>query len=170
MKNLLTGLIVILLLVCVLAAGCSQSPSDTVPTQAVTAIPTQMSLSVTETTARPAETISGPGTPGPTQMLPPDYLLGFQVQANGDTVKPEIYVTLSGGNGMNLDSLYDATLYRTDSNVNTQVRYPPFRMGDTMIFPSTTSNYNRIVITVTAPQVGKVTVRDEYVPFKTINP
>jgi hypothetical protein len=103
-------------------------------------------------------------------VLPPDYRLDFQVQGNGNTATPEISVTLSGGNGINLDPQFEATLYRSDGIVKTQVMKQPFKMSEPMIFPSTSSNYNRIVINVTAPTFGVVTVRDEYVPFKNINP
>ena len=168
MKHIVPALVVTFVFSLIFIAGCTQTPQ--VPVVTTTATPSQTIPSPQVTTARPTVTINGPGTPGPTQVLPPDYRLDFQVQGNGNTATPEISVTLSGGNGINLDPQFEATLYRSDGIVKTQVMKQPFKMSEPMVFPSTSSNYNRIVINVTAPTLGVVTVKDEYVPFKNINP
>jgi hypothetical protein len=170
MTRIIPVLMVMVVLSCIFIAGCTQAPSTPVTTATPTNTLSQTVPSTSEITVRPTLPVTGPGTPGPTQVLPPDYRLDFQVQGNGDTANPEISVTLSGGNGINLDPQYEATLYRSDGIVKTQVKNQPFKMSEPMVFQSTSSDYNRIVINVTAPQVGKVTVKDEYVPFKNINP
>jgi hypothetical protein len=173
MKCIVPALMVTFVFLLILIAGCTQTPQMPVATPVATtpAATTSQTIPIPqETTARATVPITGPGTPGPTQVLPPDYRLDFQIQGNGNTATPEISVTLSGGNGINLDPQFEATLYRSDGIVKKQVMKQPFKMSEPMIFPSTSSNYNRIVINVTAPTLGVVTVRDEYVPFKNINP
>jgi hypothetical protein len=154
--------LVALFLVC---AGCTQPAPPASPTPTATATP-----ATSETTA-PATTIPtiGLGTPGPTQPLPPEYNLVFQVTPNGNTANPLMYVSLQGGQGMNVDSQVEVTLTQPSGVTQTQYMNQPFYMGQTLEFPS--SQYqNRIEIWITAPQVGKTKVYDEIVPFQSINP
>ena len=109
------------------------------------------------------------GYPGPTQTLPPNYMLDFMVQGNGDTVNPYMVVTLRGGNGMNFDSRVDVTFTKPDGTSQQDFMLPPFYVGQYVSFPSSTYQ-NRVEIWVTAPTVGKVKTYDEIVPFRAINP
>ena len=164
-------LVIVAFAIAIAFAGCTSTPSVSTPgtsTPAATKPGTGQATPVVTSTPGPGTMAAG--TPGPTQVLPLTYQLIFDVAGNGDTANPTITVTLAGGNGMAYDSQVQATLYRSDGVVENQLMNPPFSMGQSLVFPSTSSNYNRIVIKVTAPQVGTVTVKDEYVPFTNINP
>jgi len=153
----------------VLAAGCTQNatPPAVTPTPAATPIATPV---VPQTPAPVATTPRvGMGTPGPTQMLPVDYMLVFMVQGNGDTSNPYMEVTLSGGNGMNFDSRVDVTFTKPDGTSQQDFMLPPFHIGQQVRFPCSTEK-NRVEIWVTAPTVGKVKTYDDIVAFKSINP
>jgi hypothetical protein len=133
-------------------AGCVQNPG-------IPGIPT-----VSPTTGAPSGTL----TTGPTQKLPADYSMEFQVQSNGNTVNPMMEVSLRGGNGFNLDTRIDVTQTEPDGSVQTATMLPPFYQGQTVTFPCSTDK-NRIEIWVTAP-TGQYKVYDQVVPFKTLNP
>ncbi len=158
----------VLAVACVLTAGCTQNA-----TAPVTATPTGSSAVIsvgTQTTAPVANTPRvGMGTPGPTQMLPVDYMLDFMVQGNGDTANPYMAVTLRGGNGMNLDSRIDVTFTKPDGTSQQNSMLPPFHVGQQVVFPSSTDQ-NRVEIWVTAPTVGKIKTYDQIVPFRSLNP
>ena len=161
--------LLILTLVCavglLIAAGCVQNPQPpATPTPTPTAVPTTQ-----QTVATTMPTLAGLGTPGPTQVLPPNYSMDFQVQSNGNTVNPIMSVSIRGGNGFNLDSQVDVSLTMPDGTVQQASMYPPFYMGQNVTFPCSVYN-NRVEIWVTAPQVGKIKVYDEIVPFQSINP
>ena len=153
----------------VLTAGCTQNATPPVVTAAPTAAP--VTTPVAPQTPAPVTTVQqiGMGTPGPTQMLPVDYMLDFMVQGNGDTSNPYMAVTLRGGNGMNLDSRVDVTFTKPDGTSQQSYMLPPFYVGQNVTFPS--SEYqNRVEIWVTAPTVGKIKTYDQIVAFKDINP
>ena len=152
----------------VLTAGCTQNATP--PGNGDTDGKSRPQLCGTQTPAPVATTPQvGMGTPGPTQMLPVDYMLDFMVQGNGDTANPYMAVTLRGGNGMNLDSRVDVTFTKPDGTSQQNYMLPPFYVGQQVVFPSSTDQ-NRVEIWVTAPTVGKVKTYDQIVPFKSINP
>jgi hypothetical protein len=152
--------------VLLLFAGCTQPspPATTIPT------PTSTLTGIPGTTV-PVTTIPtiGLGTPGPTQVLPPEYTLVFQVTSNGNTASPLMFVTLQGGQGMNVDSQVQVTLTQPNGATQTQYMNQTLSMGQTLTFPSSQFQ-NRIEIWVVAPQVGKTKVYDMIVPFQSINP
>lgn len=157
MKKLLftAALSVVAVMLCL--SGCTQpSPPAT---------PTPTALPGTQATIPPA----GMGTPGPTQVLPPETTLVFQVTSNGNTVNPLMYVSLQGGQGINVDSQVEVTLTQPDGTTQTQYMNQPFSMGQTLTFPCSPVQ-NRIEIWVVAPPVGKTKVYDKIVPFQSINP
>jgi hypothetical protein len=167
MKRILLILTLVLAAGMFISAGCVQNPAvpaTPTPTPTPTAIPTTQ-----QTMPTTLPTIPGVGTPGPTQVLPPEYSLDFQVQSNGNTANPIMMVSIRGGNGFNLDSQADVNLTTPDGNVQSQSMYAPFYMGQNVTFPCSVYN-NRVEIWVTAPQVGKIKVYDEIVPFQSINP
>ncbi|MCU0629995.1 MAG: hypothetical protein MUF37_02435 [Methanoregulaceae archaeon] len=169
MKLSILVLSLVLAVAFVLTAGCTQTATPPVVTPTPTASPVATPV-VPQTTA-PAATVQqvGMGTPGPTQMLPVDYMLDFMVQGNGDTANPYMAVTLRGGNGMNLDSRIDVTFTKPDGTSQQDFMLPPFYVGQQVTFPSSTYQ-NRVEIWVTAPTVGKVKTYDQIVPFKSLNP
>jgi hypothetical protein len=154
----------------VLTAGCTQNTTPPVVTPTPTAAPVATTVA-SQTTAPPVVTTpkAGMGTPGPTQTLPPNYMLDFMVQGNGDTANPTMAVTLRGGNGMNFDSRVDVTFTKPDGTSQQDFMLPPFHVGQYVSFPCSTEK-NRVEIWVTAPTVGKVKTYDEIVPFRAINP
>ncbi len=152
----------------VVTAGCTQNAAPSVVTPTATASPVSTPIAtqapVIVTTAVPA----GMGTPGPTEMLPVNYMLDFMVQGNGNTADPYMAVTLRGGNGMNFDSRVDVTFTKMDGTSQQDVMMPPFHVGQLVSFPCSTDK-NRVEIWVTAPTVGKVKTYDQIVSFKSIN-
>ena len=164
MKTVLYTLAVLATLIVMLTAGCTQAPQaapgTTTPTSPVTPVPA--------TTASQVTVPAGPGTPGPTETLPTQYNLVFQKTSNGDTVNPLMYISIQGGNGINLDTLVEVSLTKPDGTVQQASMVGPFSMGQQVALPCSTTQ-NRIQIWVTAPQVGKVKVFDDFVPFRSIN-
>jgi len=167
MKLSILVLSLVLAVAFVLTAGCTQNATPPV----VTPTPTPLATPVVTQTTVPVTTVKqvGMGTPGPTQVLPVDYMLDFMVQGNGDTANPYMAVTLRGGNGMNLDSRVDITFTKPDGTSQQNYMLPPFSVGQQVTFPSS-SFQNRVEIWVTAPTVGKIKTYDQIVPFKSINP
>jgi hypothetical protein len=164
MTKFLFAAVLVIMAVVLICAGCTQPvpPATPTPTTGATAPPTTG-------TAVPTTVPVGMGTPGPTQVLPPEYTLVFQVTSNGNTANPLMFVTLQGGQGMNVDSQVQVTLTQPSGTMQTQYMNQTFSMGQTLTFPS--SQYqNRIEIWVVAPQVGKTKVYDQIVPFQSINP
>ena len=169
MKRLILLLTLLIAVGFLLSAGCT-TPSPVTPTATPTPTITQVTSPVTSMTTTPKTLpTSGLGTPEPTQTLPPQYSMDFQINTNGDTANPMMQVSIRGGNGMNLDSQVDVTLTTLEGKASTKSMFPPFSTGQSVTFPC--SQYqNRVEIWVTAPQVGKIKVDDEIVPFKQLNP
>jgi hypothetical protein len=161
----------IIALAFVLTAGCTQTATPPLATPVPSATTSPFTTQAAPQTTLPPVTVQqvGMGTPGPTQVLPPNYMLDFMVQGNGDTVNPYMAVTLRGGNGMNFDSRVDVTFTRPDGTSQQDFMLPPFHVGQYVSFPCS-PNQNRVEIWVTAPTVGKVKTYDEIVPFRNINP
>ena len=107
----------------------------------------------------------GHGTPGPTQTLPPEYSLTFQVTTNGRTTDPLTYVGINGGNGMNFVTDVEAILTTPDGTSQSQIMKQPHYSGQNVSFPCSTWQ-NRVEIWTTSPEVGRIKVYDEIVPFK----
>jgi hypothetical protein len=164
MKTVLSGLTILATILLLFTAGCTQAPT----TPPATTLPTAVITAVPATTAVPTSVIGGMGIPGPTVALPPEYNLEFQITSNGDTINPLMSVAIRGGNGMNLDSQVDVTLTKPDGTTSQGTMTQPFYMGQQVLLPCSTTQ-NRIQIWVTAPQVGKVKVFDDLVPFRSIN-
>jgi len=169
MKYTILAISLLLAVAFVLTAGCTQNSTPPAPTPTPTASPVA-TTSAPQTTATAATTPKvGMGTPGPTQVLPANYMLDFMVQGNGDTASPYMAVTLRGGNGMNFDSRVDVTFTKPDGTSQQDFMLPPFSVGQMVTFPCSTDK-NRVEIWVTAPTVGKIKTYDEIVPFRAINP
>jgi hypothetical protein len=166
MKALFYALVIVATVMALFTAGCTQTP--TVPP--ATTLPTQVTTVVPATTALPATTtaLGGLGVPGPTEALPTQYNLDFQITSNGDTVNPLMSIAIRGGSGINLDSQVDVSLTKPDGTTSQGTMKQPFSMGQQVVLPCSTTQ-NHIQIWVTAPQVGKVKVFDDLVPFRSIN-
>jgi len=165
MKNIALSATLLFLTFIILSAGCTQPA----PTPVVTPTPTPVPTTEQVFTPLPTTAPIGMGTPGPTQTLPPQYSLTFQVTPNGRTTNPLTFVALNGGNGMNFVSEIDIILTEPDGTQHTEVWTQPLSMGQNVGIPCSTRE-NRVEIWTTAPQVGKIKVHDEIKPFQSINP
>jgi hypothetical protein len=163
MKNVAVAGLMLLIAVLLFTAGCTES-SQTTP---VTPSPVPTTEQVF--TPVPTPTPAGMGTPGPTQTLPAQYSVTFQVTPNGRTTSPLTFVGLMGGNGMNFISEIEIILTEPDGTRHTEIWKQPLSMGQNVGIPCSTTK-NRVEIWTTAPQVGKIKVYDEIVPFMSINP
>jgi hypothetical protein len=161
-KYSLVGVLSVIILLLILA-GCTEAPETPPATTLPTTVPP--TTLVTETPTQPV----GMGTPGPTQTLPPQYSLTFQVTTNGRTTNPLTYVAINGGNGMNFVTEVEVILTKPDGTSQTQSMMSPHYMGQNVGFPCSTYQ-NRVEIWTTAPEVGKIKVYDQIVPFKSLNP
>jgi hypothetical protein len=165
MKNIALSVTLLFLTFIILSAGCTQPA----PTPVVTPTPTPVPTTEQVFTPLPTTAPIGMGTPGPTQTLPPQYSLTFQITPNGRTTNPLTFVALNGGNGMNFVSEIDIILTEPDGTQHTEIWKQPLSMGQNVGIPCSTRE-NRVEIWTTAPQVGKIRVYDEIVPFMSINP
>jgi hypothetical protein len=163
MKNVARYLLLFLVAALLLAAGCTQPA----PTPQVTPTPTPLP---TDTTAIPATTApAGMGTPGPTQTLPPQYSVMFQITPNGRTTDPLTFVGVMGGNGMNFITEIEIILTEPSGTQHIEYMRQPLTMGQNVGIPCSTFQ-NRVEIWTTAPTVGKIKVYDDIVPFQSVNP
>ena len=160
MKNIAFLGVLLLVAVFLLVAGCTQPT----PTPVVTPTPVPPETTVIPATTGPVGLV----TPGPTQTLPPEYSVTFQVQTNGNTANPLTYVGIMGGNGMNTISEVEIILTKPDGTHVIEYMHQPLTMGQNVGIPCSTYR-NRVEIWVTAPQVGKIKVYDEIVPFQSLN-
>ncbi len=160
-----SSLILILSVVTLLlvVAGCTQAPETPPPTAIPTSAPP--TTLATATATQPG----GMGLPGPTQTLPPQYSLTFQVTTNGRTTDPLTYVAINGGSGINFVTDVEAILITPDGTSQSQIMKQPHYSGQNVSFPCSTWQ-NRVEIWTTAPQVGRIKVYDQIVPFSSINP
>jgi hypothetical protein len=165
MRNTAPLVILILAALFLLIAGCSTTQAPVTPTPTPTPMPTTVPVVTPEPTAVPI----GMGTPGPTQTLPPQYSVAFQVTPNGRTTNPLTYVGIMGGNGMNFISEVEIILTEPDGTQHTEYMRQPLSMGQNVAIPCSVTK-NRVEIWVTAPQVGKIKIYDQVVPFQSINP
>ncbi|MDI9634035.1 MAG: hypothetical protein QFX32_08300 [Methanolinea sp.] len=108
----LTGLVAFL---CILVAGCTQTPQGGV-TPAPTTQPTTVAATPTQVPATPA-TPAQPGfIDGP---VPAQYAVDVQVDRNTVAIKPTIIVTFRGGKGINFVDSMDVVVSRSDGQVVT---------------------------------------------------
>jgi hypothetical protein len=166
-KTKIFAALLIILAISLIAAGCTSQPSQ----KPVTVTPTQPLSTPPPFSDTPKVTpISGPGTPEPTEVLPSIYSLEFQVGGNGNSAVPKVYVILSGGKGMELDSAIDIRFTNSKGEVQEASMPKPFYSGEQVVFDNASANnFNRVEIWVTAPQVGRIKTYDSYVPFKTLS-
>jgi hypothetical protein len=107
-----------------------------------------------------------PETPGPTQTLPAIWSIQVSVGNNGEAIDPQIIVTISGGQGINLVPEIEADVTRSDGVVETGTLQQPISMGQTITLNGTTQNKDRCVVYVYQPTGEKIKIYDAYVPFR----
>ncbi len=149
-------------LVLALVAGCSQQAAPS-------ATPAPTVSATNEATAAPtsAPTVSSDSvTPGPTQTLPEVWSIEMQVQNNGYAPKPQINIVLNGGKGMNVMPEIDIKLTRSDGVVETASMVQPLTKGKEIDLDSTTQNNDRVEIWVITPNMDKLKIYDQIVPWR----
>jgi hypothetical protein len=152
----------VLCVLLVLSAGCTQSVTTTgspTPTMAVTTAP------VTPSPTSPAVF----STPGPTQTLPSYWDIEIEVESNGYAPDPKIITTVRGGQGLDFILQIDVKVTRTDGIVENGIISSPLEVGDSVALGGTDKNHDRAEVWATDPQGTKVKIFDDYVPFRSYN-
>ena len=155
----------VLFVMLVLAAGCTQS-ATTSGTPTPTPTPT---IAVTSTSATPSTSPTVFSTPGPTQTLPSYWDIEIEVENNGYAPDPKIITTVRGGEGLNFILQIDVKVTRTDGIVETGIIPSPLKVGDFVALNGTDKNHDRAEVWATDPQGTKVKIFDDYVPFRSYN-
>ena len=156
--------VLVLCIVLVLAAGCTQPATST-----VTPTPTPAGTTITSTPT--ASQTAASLTPGPTVTLPENWNIEVQVGTNGDASDPQIIVSCQGGKGLNFIQKIDVTVTGSDGVVVTGVMNKPLYKGQSISLRSTNAPgyVDRAEVWATTPQGDKVKIYDAYVPFRTYN-
>jgi len=155
------------LVLLLLAAGCTQQPAA----PPVTQVPTAVETIIATATPAPVTTTLASLTPGPTQSLPDAWGIDVQVASNGEAVDPQITVTCTGGKGLNVIPQLDVIVTRSDGVVETGSIKKPLYKGSSVSLRSTTKPgyVDRTEVWAYTPQGDKVKIFDAYVPFRTYN-
>jgi len=151
-----------LIVVLLLASGCSQPAAPSVTPQPTTVPQTVPTTEIAITTAALE-------TPGPTQTLPSNMAINIQVQRNttyGQVVYPQIDMILNGGKGINVIPEIDMQVTRSDGIVETGSLTYPLTVGQRISLLGTTSNNDRAEVWVVTSQGDRVKIYDQYVPYR----
>ena len=156
----------IVLVLLLVAAGCTQQPAA----PAATPVPTAVQTVATATPA-PVTTTLASLTPGPVQTLQDAWGIDVQVASNGEAVDPQITVTCTGGKGLNVITQIDVKVTRSDGVEETGSITRPLYKGKSVSLRSTTAEgyRDRTEVWAYTPQGDKVKIFDAYVPFRTYN-
>lgn len=162
-KILMITTALVLCMVLVLAAGCTQPATSTVT-------PTPTPVQTTAVSTPTASQTVASSTPGPTQTLPDNWNIEIQVVTDGQSWDPHIIVSCQGGKGLNFVQKIDVTVTGSDGVVVTGVMNKPLYKGQTVSLRSTNApgdKTDRVEVWATTPQGDKVKIFDAYVPFRT---
>ena len=153
----------VLCIVLVLAAGCTQpTPSTVTPTPAP-------AVTTAASTVAASQTVVS-STPGPTETLPDNWNIEVAVKTDGQSWDPHIIVTCEGGKGLNFIQKIDVKVTGSDGVVVTGAMDKPLYKGQSISLRSTNApgdKTDRAEIWATTPQGDKVKIFDAYVPFRT---
>lgn len=154
------------LVLLLLAAGCTQQPAAPPATPVPTAVET-----IATATPTPMATTAASLTPGPVETLQDAWSIEVQVASNGEAVDPQITVSCMGGKGLNVITQIDVKVTRSDGVVETASITRPLYKGKSVSLRSTTApGYrDRAEVWAYTPQGDKVKIFDAYVPFRTYN-
>ena len=154
----------VLCIVLILAAGCTQTtPATQTPTPTVVVTTAAATVTASQTVVS--------STPGPTMTLPENWNVEIQVQSNGLSYDPKIIVSCQGGKGLNFIQQLDVTVTGSDGVVKTGIMTKPLYKGQEISLRSTNAGgyVDRAEVWATTPQGDKVKIYDAYVPFRTYN-
>ena len=159
MKIPAVSLIVIMLLACVLAAGCTQ-PQAPAPTPTPTpTLERPMTPVGTPIPATPACSL----TPGPTENVPDYESVSITVDRNTISEDPTITTRFNGGQGLGMVQLMTVTLIRSDCTTDVQTRENP-GIGTSVTQMGTTGT-DRVKVDVVMTSGIQYTVIDGQYPF-----
>ncbi|MDP3564015.1 MAG: hypothetical protein Q8R70_05950 [Methanoregula sp.] len=160
MKNALRLLVPLALILCILAAGCTQPAPQPVPVT-VTATPSPVSTPLPAPSQPPAQTCSL--TPGPTQQVPAYESVSFSVDRNTITENPTITTSFNGGQGLGMIKSMVVTVIRSDCVTEQGGRDTP-GIGTSVTLMGTTRT-DRVMVVVTMTSGDQYTVIDKEYPF-----
>jgi hypothetical protein len=166
MKSTWVYSLAVVLVLLLVAAGCTQQPA----TPPATPVPTAVETIATATPA-PVATTAASSTPGPVQTMPDAWSIDVQVASNGEAVDPQITVSCMGGKGLNVVPQIDVVVTRSDGVVETGSIKKPLYKGASVSLRSTTKPgyVDRTEVWAYTPQGDKVKIFDKYVPFRSYN-
>ncbi|MDD4136326.1 MAG: hypothetical protein PHT99_00320 [Methanoregula sp.] len=148
----------IVLLTCILAAGCI-APSTQPPVQVP--VTTQTTAPPQEQTPIPTQTCSL--VPEPTQQVPDYESVSVSVDRNTISENPTITTTFNGGQGLGMVQSMTMLLIRSDCVVEQQTRRNP-GIGASITQMGTTKT-DRVIVTVLMTSGDQYTIVDQDYPF-----
>jgi hypothetical protein len=154
--------ILFILTLLLLAAGCSQAPAQT-PATVTTTIPA--TAPTHQATTAPTKVVVTTSTPGVVQTLPEAYAVEVQVASNGMSVDPKIITTFRGGRGINFVTQIEVVNTRGDGITENAVKNHP-NVGDTIELASSGGDNDRISVYVTISNGQRYLIFDQVVSLK----
>ena len=157
-----TVLIILLVAVALLAAGCSQ-PASPPATPVPTPVPTTITPLPTVITPVPTPMLTY--IPGP---MPNNFAVTIDVDRNVVSIDPKITVTFRGGRGINYVYAVEVVVTRSDGAVEKATLSRP-KVNDYIEILGTTGT-DRVQVFVTLvtkdPPPGPYLIYDEELPFR----
>jgi hypothetical protein len=160
MKITIRLLVPLTLILCILAAGCTQPAPQPIPIP-LTATPAPVSTPLPTPSLPPAQTCSL--TPGPTQQVPAYESVSISVDRNTITENPTITTSFNGGQGLGMVKSMAVTVIRSDCITEQGVQNNP-GIGTSVTLMGTTRT-DRVMVVVTMTSGDKYTVIDKDYPF-----
>ncbi|MDO9323666.1 MAG: hypothetical protein Q7T80_01785 [Methanoregula sp.] len=158
MKPALRFLLPLTLILCILAAGCSQPAPQPVT---VTPTPVPVTTLPPAPSQPPAQSCSL--IPGPTQEVPAYESVSITVDRNTISENPTITTSFNGGQGLGMVQSMVVTVTRSDCVTEQGVRKNP-GMGTSVTLMGTTRT-DRVTVVVTMTSGDQYTVIDQDYPF-----
>ncbi len=157
-----TVLVILLMAVTLLAAGCSQ-PAVPPTTPAPTVVPTTSSPVPTVITPVPTPTLDY--IPGP---MPGNFEVTVDVDRNVISIDPKITVTFRGGRGINFVYSVDVVVTRSDGVVEKASLTRPKVNDHVEILGTTGTDRVQVFVTLITkdPPPGPYLIYDEELPFR----
>jgi hypothetical protein len=159
MKKCIALALTIILLTCILAAGCTKTaaaPPVQMPATMETAVPAPSVLT-------PVPIKSCSLTPGPTQQPPAYESVSITVDRNTISQNPTITTSFNGGQGLGMVESMTVTVTRSDCEQEQQVKKNP-GIGTSVTMMGTTTT-DRVTVVVVMTSGEQYTVIDQDYPF-----